>query len=319
MRFRLLTPFIGLIVVLLGLARTPAQQNKADSPASEPTYDRKEVIYARKYGTAFTMDVFSPKKEANGAGVILAVSGGWFSDREFLNLDLATAILQPLLDSKYTVFAVMHGSVPKYALPEILEHMHRATRFVRQNAKEYSVNPDRLGITGISTGGHLSLMQGCTGGDGDPTAKDPVDRVSSRVQAVVAFYPVTDFLNWGQTGKVSPGVNAMPAFDFTRTNPNNGWFDRITDEAQRKEVFAKIAPTTHVASTNAPTLLIHGDLDSDVPIQQSELMLAKFKEAGVTAQLIVQKGGRHDVSVLRENSSKMVEWFDSQLRGKKAR
>jgi acetyl esterase/lipase len=287
--------------------------------AGEPGYTRKEIIYARKYGTALTMDVFSPKKEANGAGVIFAVSGGWYSDRAFIDGNIG-AFVQPLLDKGYTVFAVMHGSNPKYALPEILDQMNRSVRFIRHNAKDYGIDPNRLGITGGSAGGHLSLMQGCAGKDGDPKAADPIDRLSSRVQAVVSFYPPTDFLNWGEPGKLMLGTHPIVpvkgAFDFTQFNTKTNSFELITDEAKRAEIGRRVSPITHVAKDNAPTLIIHGDKDALVPVQQAEIMAAKLKEAGVASQLIVKAGGGHDGALVREHVPNMIEWFDRHL-GKK--
>jgi acetyl esterase/lipase len=287
--------------------------------AGEPGYSRKEIIYARKYGTAFTMDVFSPKKEANGAGVIFVVSGGWFSDRGAINGNIG-GFVQPLVDKGYTLFAVMHGSSPKYALPEILEDMHRSVRFIRHNAKEYGIDPNRLGITGGSAGGHLSLMQGCAANDGDPKAADPIDRLSSRVQAVVAFYPPTDFLNWGEPGKLMLGTHPIVpvkgAFDFTQLNPKTRSFERITDEAKREEIGRRVSPIAHVAKDNAPILIVHGDKDALVPVQQAEIMAVKLKEAGATFQLVVKTGGGHDGKLVREHVPNMIEWFDTHL-GKK--
>jgi len=71
-------------------------------------------------------------------------------------------------------------------------------RVVRMRAKEYGVDPDHLGIVGGSSGGHLALMASLTGDDGKPEAKDPVERISSRVQAVMAWFPPTDMVNWGR-------------------------------------------------------------------------------------------------------------------------
>src|SRR4051794_20579934 len=85
--------------------------------ADEPSYTRTEdVIYGRKFGTALTMDVFKPKHDANGLGVIFVVSGGWFSAHEAI----ADRLIVPVVDRGYTVFAVVHGSQPKYTIPEIL-------------------------------------------------------------------------------------------------------------------------------------------------------------------------------------------------------
>src|SRR5205823_13512724 len=115
------------------------------------------------------------------------------------------------------------GSQPRFTIPEILQDMHRATRFIRYHAKDYKIDPDRIGISGASAGGHLSLMQGMAGDLGDPNAKDPVDRVSSRVQAVACFFPPTDFLNYGKPGEVALGngvLENVPApFDFHELAP----------------------------------------------------------------------------------------------------
>src|SRR5436190_2428294 len=132
----------------------------AASAADELPYTRKEdVIYGRKFGTALTLDVFAPKKDANGAAVIWVVSGGWFSSHE----SIRPAAVSEFLKRGYTVFAVVHGSQPKYAIPEILQDMHRAVRFIRTHAKDYKIDPERIGIYGGSAGGHLSLMQGTAG------------------------------------------------------------------------------------------------------------------------------------------------------------
>src|SRR4051812_2527447 len=144
------------------------------SAAAAQNFTRTEdVIYGRKYGTALTMDVFQPKDKAkaNGAGVIFCVSGGWFSAKEAINPGFAA----PFTDRGYVVFAVVHGSQPKYTIPEVLEDMHRAVRYIRHNAKKYDVDPDRLGITGASAGGHPSLMMGTTGKPRNPADRDPVN------------------------------------------------------------------------------------------------------------------------------------------------
>src|SRR5215212_9614916 len=86
----------------------------------------EDVIYARKFGTALTLDVFQPEKQ-NGAGIIFMVSGGFFSSHEAIN----PGFYMPLLDHGYTVFAVVHGSQPRFIIPEIIEDVHRATRFIR--------------------------------------------------------------------------------------------------------------------------------------------------------------------------------------------
>src|SRR5262249_54054186 len=147
----------------------------AAQAAEEPWTRTQDVIYGRKYGLALTMDVFTPK-ESNGVGLILVVSGGWFSDTRHINAGFA----EPFLKRGYTVFEIVHGSQPKFTVDEIVWDVHRAVRFIRHSAKRFKIDPDRLGIYGASAGGHLSLMMGNAGKEGDPKAADPIDRLSSR-------------------------------------------------------------------------------------------------------------------------------------------
>ena len=116
---------------LLACSLFPAASIAAD----EPAFDRKEdVIYARKFGTALTMDVFTPKANRNGAGIVFTVSGGFRSAHENIN----PAYVRPLLDRGYTVFAVVHGSQPHFTVPEIIQDMNRAVCFISRYQREGS-------------------------------------------------------------------------------------------------------------------------------------------------------------------------------------
>src|SRR5438105_1101343 len=98
-------------------------------PADVPAYTRQEdVIYGRKFGTALTMDVFTPKQNANSAAVVWVVSGGWFSAHEVINAGTVSLFIAPLLARGYTVFAVIHGSQPKFTIPEAIADLNRAVR-----------------------------------------------------------------------------------------------------------------------------------------------------------------------------------------------
>lgn len=298
-----------LLACLLTVAAFPVAR-----AADEPNYTRTEdVIYGRKFGSALTLDVIAPKKDANGAAVVWVVSGGWFSSHD----GVRPGNVNELLKRGYTVFAVVHGSQPKYTIPEILEDMHRAVRYLRIHAKAYQIDPNRIGIYGGSAGGHLSLMQGTAGATGDPKAKDPIDRASSRVQAVACYFPPTDFLNYGEKGKDAIGrgtlANYRVAFDFHEFDPKTKALERITDEARILEIGRKISPITHVTADTAPTLIIHGDKDLLVPIQQAETMVAKLIEAGVPAKLVVKQGAVHGWAGMDKDLVTIADWFDKYL------
>ena len=298
------------LMVLSLSARAPAAD---ESPSFNRTED---VIYGRKFGTALTLDVFTPKENANGAAIVWVVSGGWFSSHEAVN----AGAVQEYLRRGYTVFAVVHGSQPKYTIPEVLEDMHRAVRFIRSRAEQYKIDPDRIGITGGSAGGHLSLMQGTAGTMGKPDAKDPVDRLSSRVQAVACFFPPTDFLNYGKPGENAVGrgilVNYKAAFDFREFDPKTRAFVPITDEERIVTIGKSISPVNHATADDPPTLIIHGDADLLVPIQQAELIFDKLKEAGVPTELVVKKGAAHGWANIGKDAVILADWFDKHLQKK---
>jgi acetyl esterase/lipase len=281
--------------------------------ADEPFIRYEDVIYRRKYGTALTMDVFIPKENANGAAVVLAVSGAWRSSHDNIRPQFASEYAK----RGYTVFAVVHGSSPRFSLPEILEDMHRAVRFVRSRADQYKFDSERIGMTGASAGGHLSLMLGTAGTAGNPDARDPVDRFSSRVQAVACFFPPTDFLNYGEPGKTllgrddAKGVRAP--FDFQDFDDKTRVFVTITDQNRRLEIGKQMSPVYQVTSDDPPTLIIHGDADAVVPLQQSQLMIEKLKDAQVPCDLIVKPGGAHGWPDIGNDVPALADWFDKFL------
>ncbi len=276
---------------------------------------KEDVIYGRKYGMAMTMDVFTPNGKKNGAGVIFAASGGWFSGKGMINRNFYNEVLK----RGYVVFVVVHGSQPKFTIPEVLEDMHRATRFIRAHAKEYGIDPERLGIMGASAGGHLSLMQGCAGLSGDPQSNDPLNRVSSKANAVGCFFPPTDFLNYGKEGEICLGTGTLKdfwtPFDFHTLEGKRG-FVPVTEMEKRKAIGKAISPIYHVTRDSAPALIIHGDADKLVPIQQAELIIARLKENHVPCELVTKKGMQHGWAGIEKDIVTIADWFDKHL-GKK--
>lgn len=298
--------FASFVVVML-----PGPGRADDNPP----FDRKvDVVYGRKFGTALTMDVFTPKSHQNGIGIIWVVSGGWFSNHDAIN----PAPINELLSRGYTVFAVVHGSQPKFTIPEILEDMNRSVRYIRYHARDFPIDPDRIGITGGSAGGHLSLMQGTAGDTGNSKAADPVDKVSSRVQAVACFFPPTDFLNYGKPGEIALGCGTLrmfkAPFDFHDLDPARKYFVPVTDADKIVETGRRISPVYHASSDDPPTLIIHGDADHLVPIQQAELIVDKLKSAGVETKLVVKKGAEHGWPNLLNDMTIIADWFDGHLK-----
>ena len=275
------------------------------SRADSPKFERTEIIYGRKFGTALTFDLFKPAT-ANGNGVIAVISGGWFSSHDAIN----PAFFTPFLERGYTVFAVVHGSQPRFIIPEVVDDMHRAVRFIRAHSSDYGIKADSLGVFGASAGGHLSLTLGTQGRMGNPEAKDPVDRESSAVQAVACFFPPTDFLNY--MGEDAVGVGRLKDF-----KPAFG--DRSETAESRKVYGKEISPINFITVKMPPTLIIHGDADQLVPIQQAEIFEAKAKELGTTCDLVRRPGQVHGWPNIEKDVALFADWFDRYLPGRKTR
>jgi acetyl esterase/lipase len=317
-----------VIALTLGICEHTAERCLADDagsaimqaalPLERSEYRfRPNVVYGRKFGMALTYDVFAPSKNANGAGVIFVVSGGWISDRDAGARFYGPSVAE-MVKRGYTIFTVCHGCQPKFTIDEIVGDIDRSVRYIRLHAVDYKISPDRIGISGGSAGGHLSLMQGVGGKAGDPKSGDPLARVSSRVQAVACFFPPTDFLNYGGKGKYAfaPGgtlVWLAAAADFHRFDPHTFRFERITDETKILELARTISPLDRITADTPPTLIIHGDADKLVPIEQSKEFIAKLKELGIPAQLVVKHGAGHGRPGLEKDVGSIADWYDKYL------
>jgi len=162
---------------------------------------------------------------------------------------------------------------------------------MRLHADEYGIDPERIGVTGGSAGGHLSLMLGLDADRGMAGSGDPVLRQSNRVAAVVAYYPPVDLR--GMTGP----NDRFPALEFPA----------------RKA--ADISPLLFVDENDPPVLLIHGDADELVDIDHSERMYDALRKAGVTSEFITIEGGAHGFrgADARQAMNARVEWFNRHL------
>ncbi len=282
---------------------------QGDEAGSSRTTD---VVYGHKHGLALTMDVLAPAGEANGRGVLFLASANWMSSRAML----PTLPTGELLSRGYTVFLVMHGSQPRFTIPEMVADVRQAVRFVRRNADDYGISPDSLGATGVSSGGHLALMLGLAATeelDGPGAGTD----VSPAVQAVGCFFPPTDFLNYGEQGVEAIGRGHLDmfraAFDFHELDEGAGIRERITDSERMREIGRSISPITHVSDDDPPTMIIHGDADLMVPLQQSESLIIRLEDAGVPVRFEVKPDSRHVYPGWKRDMSLLADWFDEHL------
>jgi acetyl esterase/lipase len=263
------------------------------------------VVYGMYSGLALLMDVHHPERP-KGLGVIFVSGSGWHAPLAMNapQLKMGSAVenyAAALTKAGFTVFAVNHRAAPRFHYPAPVDDVQRAVRFVRYHAKDYGIDPARIGAAGGSSGGHLVEMLGVLDGQGDDADPDPVNRVSAKVQCVVARAAPADLTRMARTltaGTIASFMGKIPASDA--------------------KAYQNASPIQHVSAATVPMLLIHGDKDETVPFEQSELMQKALQEAGVQTMLLVIPGGAHgptfgNVKNPPDYLGEMVRWFESHL------
>lgn len=268
-----------------------------------PGHDRTDgIVYGKRGEHELTMDIIRPT-HPNGKAIALMVSGGWKSKGPG---EFPTWMMAPILRHGYTVFAVCHVSQPQSSVQEIIEDMKRGIRFIRQHADEYKIDPDRIGVTGGSAGGHLSLMLATRGDAGDPNADDPLERFSSQVQAVAIFYPVTDLVDLGDSTE-----------NLRDGGPPKSFVHSFGPDGQDKDKWPGIArecsPLHFVHDRLPPTLIYHGDADTLVPLEQSERFRDRAQQLDRLVELVVHRGGGHGWPTMVWDIRSFALWFDQHL------
>jgi acetyl esterase/lipase len=146
----------------------PAVQKQADAN----TYPQEEFVYGRKDGMGLLMTQLKPKGKSNGKAIISVQAGSWFSN--FTMVERGVYYKRQYLDKGYNVFMVVLGSQPRYAIPDQVEDLKRAVRYIRYNAKKLGIDPEHIGIEGGSAGGHLSLIIATADEKINTNASDPL-------------------------------------------------------------------------------------------------------------------------------------------------
>lgn len=276
----------------------------------------EEVIYARRDGLALTMTILRPTKP-NGKAIISVVSSGWYCDHSWFDQYKQRAM--PFVDAGYTVFLTEHSSAPRYAIPDAFSDVRKAVQYVRFHAQRFGIDPHRIGITGTSSGGHLALLSALSDDAKDESSGEPIERVSSKVQAVAVFCAPADFLNYGKKShsirnekQLLRDLHVEPCFRYSRFDAASDAYVPMT-ESESIRVDSLMSPIQLVSSDDVPVYISHGDKDDIVPIEQSRNLVARLKNANVRAELAVVPNAGHGWKNMNEDEKAFVDWFNRYL------
>jgi len=287
------------IALCLALPLWGQQKQPPKAPAlPEGTTVEKNIAYGPHERNK--LDIYVPKGDGPFPLLVWIHGGAWRAGNKDTNVfGLA------LLNKGYAVASINYRFSNHAVYPAQIHDCKGAIRFLRANAKKYKFDPDHIGVSGASAGGHLVALLGTTGGvkelEGDVGGNTDV---SSRVQAVCDIFGPTDIGRMGDSA-------GFPK----ESHPIRQLLGGTVDE--KKELCDQCSPIKFVTKDDAPFIILHGTKDPLVPVEQSELFHDALKEGGVESHLIVVKGAAHDGRVFTPDSLKQVEaFFEKHLKTK---
>jgi acetyl esterase/lipase len=298
----------------------------AQAQPSAPTVE-SNVVYGMYSGLALLMDVYRPALP-NGIAIVAIQGSGWYSPMRYDAFQLkttreVTSHAERFAAAGYTVFAINHRQAPRFRYPAPIEDAQRAVRFVRFHASDYGITSDRIGAWGSSSGGHLVELLGTMDGKGDASDSDPVNRLSAKVQAVVALFAPSDLMLMFSTMARPGALTSLMGFSYQDPAVAFPGLGVRADDVENRQ-YREASPLTHVTNDDAPMLLMHGDEDTIAPIEQSEVMESALKQAGVPVRFMRVPGGNHGPNFrlpagdprLPDHVGEAVRWFDRHLKAR---
>ncbi len=263
--------WVGVLGLAVMLAWTGAVSALQPPPGVKVLRDLRYIADGHEQNR---LDLYLPEKATGRLPVIVWIHGGawWGSDKgeDFPAL--------PLAAKGYAVASINYRLSQHALFPAQIEDCKAAIRWLRANAAQYHLDPSRVGVWGSSAGGHLVALLGTTGGLKDFDGKGGNLDQSSRVQCVVDWCGPTEFMTIGKLAD-KPGTPVAKLI--------GGPVQDNQEKARRA------SPVTYVSKDSAPFLILHGDRDDTVPLQQSELLARALKKAGVEVHLEIIKGNGH--------------------------
>jgi acetyl esterase/lipase len=282
----------GFCVASQALAN-PAEQ---DTPPAEIVFE-KNIEYSNPDGQHLQLNMARPKNAKGPLPCVVCIHGGGFRAGKRDGYD---GLIQNLARDGFAAVTVSYRLAPKYQFPAAVHDTKAAVRWVRANAAKYGIDPDRIGVTGGSAGGHLAQFLGVTPGVAEFEGDGGNPNVSSHVKCVVNVYGPSDFTK--SYGKSVDAAEVLPLF--------------LGGNLQTAlPAHIRSSPLNWVTPNAAPTLCIHGTEDKYVAHEQAVWMIDRLKASGVEAQLLTLQGAGHGFKGKDVNSADqaLIAFFKKHL------
>jgi pectinesterase len=236
-----------------------------------------DVVYARYGDRSLLLDLYRPGKVSRDPipAVVVIRGGGWqHGDSRGYGFIAAS-----LAQAGFAAACIQYRTSQEAPFPAAIQDAKAAVRWLRANAAEYRIDPDRIGAIGGSAGAHLAALLATSEGAPDLEGDGGYPGVSSRVNAAVAMGVAADFVDLTPYSR-----NAVAVIESFIGAP----LDRQLDARRRA------SPASHVTRSAAPILLIHSDIDPVAPYSQALLLQGRYRDAGARAELLTIPGAPHD-------------------------
>ena len=291
---RLTLPMV-VCLTLLGSTKTFAQRPLAR--LLKDVQIHRDLEYVKDGHERHRLDVFTQKDVTDPQPLVVWIHGGaWLGGSK-----ASARPVLPLLQDGYVVASINYRLSQHDVFPAQIEDCKAAIRYLRANAEQFHIDPNRIGVAGASAGGHLVALLGTSGGVKELEGNGGNADQSSRVQAVVDLFGPTDLAQMGGS----------------HDNPNSPEAKLIGGPVQQnKAKAAKANPINYITKDDPPFLILHGDKDRTVPINQSELLTEALQKAGVPVTFHTLAGAGHGGPQFYspEIRQRIVEFFDRHLK-----
>jgi acetyl esterase/lipase len=274
-------------------------------PAVAGTFTTYEALEYANPGQRLLMDLRVPDGPGPHPVILYLHSGAWISGDRFGGPARRQAT------RGYAVASIDYRLAPKHIWPAQVEDAKAAVRWLRANAARFKLDPNRIGVWGASSGGHIGAVLGTSGG---VAALEGIElgnpQFSSRVKVVIDFYGPTDLLRME-----ADKLPCIPLDGNAPWMPPSLLMGCPIQQCQEKTRTA--SPMSYVTADDPRFLIMHGTLDCLVPYTQSVSLHDKLTEARVASQLVLIPGGDHGGDVFNETKYQMIvdEFLDTHLRG----